>query len=142
MSRVNVCWRQIVSKALLTFFACAFMPALIAQTIVHGSAKSLFCAFGGVEFNPVPQPPDFESQFAVAVVEINSPVEIRNVAVTNFVLFDRDGKVTKLKRVVKVDVFDAKPFDAEPRSEGIDAYYMDPKGFGVIRPWDGTFAGG
>lgn len=54
----------------------------------------------------VPLPPGYELQFAVAVVQIDSPGAVANVEVSDFALFDIGNKVTRLKRVVQVEVFD------------------------------------
>ncbi len=83
----------------------------------------------------MPTPPDFESQFAVAVVEINSTKETANLAVSDFVLLDQTGKATKFKRVVEVEVFD------RPRvaTEGSYAYYLNPGG---TRSWKGILPAG
>jgi hypothetical protein len=92
-------------------------------------AKALFCGYGSVGLWGLSQGP--RPQFAVAVVEINSPREIKNVAVSQFVLFDRDGKTTNFKRVVGIEEFH------RPRvaTEGEDAYYLNP---GNTIPWNGT----
>jgi hypothetical protein len=58
----------------------------------------------------------------VAVVEINSPDEIKSAAVTDFVLFDEAESVTKLKRVIAVERFHGH----HVAGEGIFAYYLNP----------------
>ena len=70
------------------------------------SVRALFCMYGGVGLTPVPLPPGYELQFAVAVVQIDSPGAVANVEVSDFALFDIGNKVTRLKRVVQVEVFD------------------------------------
>ena len=89
---------------------------------------------------PIPRPPGFESEFAVAVVEINSPRKTKNVAVSDFVMFNEAGKATKLRRVVEVEVFD------RPRvaTEGLFAYYLNPISASAnsTRPWDGALPAG
>ena len=100
----------------------------------HTEVKSLFCAHGSVEFTPISLPPDFESEFAVAVVEIDSSKAIGNVTITGFTLFDQAGKATTMKRLVKVESFD------EPRvvGDGDVAYYLNTADGSRSKPWDGT----
>jgi len=131
---------KLILRAVLLFLAwAAANPALmlVAAEPASGDAsvKPLFCAYGGVEMIPIPTPPSFEAQFAVVVVEINSPSEISNVAVTGFVLLDKEGKETKLKRVVEIEKFD------RPRvaTEGEEAYYLNSGG---TRPWNGILPAG
>lgn len=99
------------------------------------NVKALFGAFGGIGTIPNNPPPGFESAFAVAVVEINSPIETSNVAVSDFVLLDQGGKAIKIKRVVEVEEFN------RPRipTEGIAAYYLNNGG---TRLWNGTLPAG
>jgi hypothetical protein len=119
----------------LTAPRCLAMPVAAEPVTGNSNVKSLFCAFGGIGMTPIHPPPGFESEFAVVVVEINSPNETTNVAVSDFVLFDQAGKATKFKRVVEVEEFD------RPRvaTEGVDAYYLNPGG---TRPWNGTLPAG
>jgi hypothetical protein len=98
--------------------------------ITQSAARSLFCAHGSIGMRPNPLPRGFETQFAIAVVEIQSPTEVSNVAVTEFSLFNKDGQETKLKRVIEVEEF-ARTSVA---GEGSFAYYLNPGG---TRPWDG-----
>ena len=120
-------------QTILFLVAIPLVGLAVAVEPVTGNSnvKSLFCAFGGIGMTPIHPPPGFESEFAVAVVEINSPSETSNVAVSDFVLLDQAGKATKIKRVVEVEEFN------RPRlpTEGIDAYYLNPGG---TRPWNGT----
>jgi len=120
---------------LLAAQRCLAMPAAVEPTTANSNVKSLFCAFGGIGMTPIHPPPGFESEFAVAVVEINSPSKATNVTVSDFVLFDQTGKATKFKRVVQVEEFDRTRIP----TEGIDAYYLNPGG---TRPWDGTLPAG
>lgn len=110
------------------------VPATAAAEGPAG-AKALYCAYGGISHVPLSPPPGFETQFAVAVVEINSPAEIANVTVSDFALFDRAGQVTKFKRVVMVEEFDR----ARIATEGEAAYYLNPGG---TRTWNGTLPAG
>jgi hypothetical protein len=84
---------------------------------------------------PDPPPPGFESQFAVVVLEIESPRNIPNVAVSDFALLDGAGKATNAKRIIEVEEF------RRPRvaTEGSMAYYLNPGG---TRPWNGTLPAG
>ena len=79
--------------ALLCLGVCAVLSGAVKRAATKASARALFCAYGGIGLRPVPTPPGFESEFAVAVVEINSPSKTMNVSVTDFVLLDRDGRV-------------------------------------------------
>jgi hypothetical protein len=124
--------------ALLVLSACALKPAVVQPAEADENAKPLFCAFGGVGLVPIPRPPGFESEFAVAVVEINSPRKTTHVAVSDFVLFDQAGKATKLRRVVKVEVFE----EARVASEGLFAYYLNTASASATHPWDGTLPAG
>jgi hypothetical protein len=81
---------------------------------------------------PISRPPGFESEFAVAVVEINSPSETKNTAVTDFVLLDRMGKVTKFKRVVDVEQFNVTLATKDPFA------YLNPTHGDGSRPWNGA----
>src|SRR5262249_16696369 len=65
------------------------------------TAKVLFSAHGSVGMRPLNPPPDHELSFAVAVVEIDSRTEIRNVSVSDFPLFDRAGAAMPVKRVIR-----------------------------------------
>jgi hypothetical protein len=124
--------------ALLCLGVCAVLSGAVKRAATKASARALFCAYGGIGLRPVPTPPGFESEFAVAVVEINSPSKTMNVSVTDFVLLDRDDKATKLKRVVKVEVFDEPP----ATTEGTFAYYLNSVRNSGTRPWNGTLPAG
>ena len=115
--------------------ALAAPPAADSIAVHSVTIKKLYCAFGGVSLIPVPTPPDFEAQFAVVVLEVDSVIATPHVAVTDFALTDGAGKTTRLKRVVSVEVF------ARPRvaTEGIAAYYLNPGG---THPWNGTLPAG
>jgi hypothetical protein len=131
--------RALPVVALLALSACTIKPAAVQPAEAEENAKSLFCAFGSVGgLVPIQRPPGFESEFAVAVVEINSLRKTTHVAVSDFVLFDQAGKATKLKRVVNVEVFD------EPRvaTEGLFAYYLNTTSASATHPWDGTLPAG
>lgn len=149
MRRFSICpMRTLLGTfwVLVVGFILPAAPRSLAQSAATKSeaesatAKSLFCAHGpyrGLTRNP--PPPEFYSEFAVAVVEIDSPNETRNVSVSGFVLFDKTGKATKSKRVVSVEEFN------RPRvaTEGEFAYYLNPgDNPDDTRPWNGTLPAG
>lgn len=124
--------------ALLFLSACVIKPALVQPAETDENAKPLFCAFGGVGgLMPIPRAPGFESEFAVAVVEINSPRKTTHVAGSDFVLFDRAGRAAKLKRVIEIDVFE----EHRVATEGLFAYYLNTTS-NATRPWEGTLPAG
>jgi hypothetical protein len=114
------------------------MPAAAGSAAAKASVKALLCVYGGVGLRPISPPPGpvFESEFAVAVVEINSPSETKKAAVTDFVLLDRTGKATKFKRVVKVEQFNGTLASKDPF-----AYFNPTYGDGS-RPWNGAIPAG
>lgn len=124
-----------LSQTPLIHHAAAAEPALAQSSAV---GKSLFCAHGSIEWVPASPPPGFESEFAVAVVEITTSTVIENAGVTSFALFNAAGKATTMKRVVKVETFD------EPRigDEGSVAYYLNTADDSRSRPWNGTLPAG
>lgn len=148
MNRCSICRVRNLLGTLWVLVVGVILPAAprsLAQSATtkteagSATARSLFGAYGSVGFMPDPLPPGFETQFAVAVVEIDSPHEIRNVAVTDFVLFDEAGKTIKSKRVVSVEVFN------RPRvaTEGEFAYYLNQGDKpGDTPPWNGTLPAG
>jgi hypothetical protein len=123
--------------------AMSISPA--SDSIVSGQAppnpqapstgKALFCAYGGVGVNPSSPPPEYGRHFAVAVVEIDSSREISDVVVSDFALYDREGKPTKFNRLVQVEEFN------RPRitTEGSFAHYLNA---GSTHPWNGTLRSG
>jgi hypothetical protein len=100
-----------------------------SAAITQSAARPLFCAHGSIGMRPNPLPLGYETQFAVAVVEIRSSTEVANVAVTEFSLFNTDGKETKLKRVIEVEEL-ASSLVAGERTF---AYYLNAG----ARPWNG-----
>ncbi len=104
--------------------------------VINSKSKLLFCANGSIGQMPLQPPPALESQFAVAVVEIDSPRKLINAAVSDFVVFDQAQKATKLKRVVKVEEFD--DYSSATQND-LFAHYMDGA---KTRPWDGTLPAG
>ena len=105
---------------------------------MNAAALSLFCAYGSIAWIPASPPPGFESQFAVAVVEIHESQPIAHAAVSDFELIDRDGKAMKMKRVVSVQRFD----EPSAGGEGEVAYYLNTADGSRSVPWDGTLGVG
>lgn len=124
---------------MLLMVSCGCVPPKVdtssQPTTVSVSAKALFCAYGGVGMIPNPIPPGYELHFVEAIVEIESLREISNVAVSDFVLVDAQGKATKIKRVLGVEVFNRPHVD----TEGIFAYYLNDGG---TQTWNGTLPAG
>jgi hypothetical protein len=119
------------------------MPKIAVQERVQGSARVLFCEFGSVGFIPVPRPAGFESEFAVTVVEIRSAAAMTNVPVSEFVLLERHGGTTAMKRVAQVEVFEPEPFIyVSGGAPGKSAYYLNPGPGDGTHPWDGTLPAG
>jgi hypothetical protein len=121
---------------ILLIFSTAAIATRAPTTNVD--VKSLFCAYGSVGLIPAVPPPGFESQFAVAVVEINSSKETANVAVSDFVLFDREGQATKAMRVIEVEEFN----EPHVTNEGVMAYYLKTVKNGGTRLWNSTLPAG
>jgi hypothetical protein len=109
--------------------------ASLASPQAQGTATALYCEFGGVGITPTPVPPGYERYFAVAVVEIDSPNETKNVEVSDFSMFEEGGAETKLKRVGEVEEFNRVRLPTQ--NDG--AYYMNPGG---TRPWNGILPAG
>jgi hypothetical protein len=110
-----------------------------AETAANtADAKVLFCAYWTPGVTPRPLPVGFESQFALAVVEINNLTATPKASVSDFALVGEKGIVASLKRVINVEDFD------EPRgaSEDIVPYYMHTSPIGGTRPWNGTLPAG
>jgi hypothetical protein len=139
-------YRKVVSIAALMIFAVGamrLMPKTVAQEQVHGTATALFCAFGSVGLIPVPRPTGFESEFAVTVVEIRRAAAMTNVPVSEFVLLERHGRTTAMKRVVQVDVFEPEPLtQARAGQQGMFAYYLNPGPGDGTHAWDRTLPAG
>jgi hypothetical protein len=118
-------------------------PNLAAEESVRGTTTVLFCAFGSVGLVPVPRPAGFESEFAVAVVEINSSAAMTNVSVSDFVLLGGHGETTAMKRVVHVDVFEPGPFIyVRPGAPAKFGYYLNPGPGSGTHAWDRTLPAG
>jgi hypothetical protein len=128
-------------QAFLTLSVLALAPAASQTATASGSAKILACDYGtNGGLRPVPLPSGYDWWLADAVVEIHSQKEIKNVAATDFTLFDKTRKVLRLKRVIAVAVFDEPPYpSAGIAGKGSMAYYDEPD---HTRPWDGTLPAG
>ncbi|HEY0615915.1 MAG TPA: hypothetical protein VGC96_14790 [Candidatus Elarobacter sp.] len=131
----------------MTLLAALTLGVLVLSSAASASrageatarGKLLFCTSGPLGgYQPFPPPSDFESEFAIAVVEINAPGETGDAAVTQFSLFDRAGRETKLKRVVSVEDFN----ELHVPGNGNFAYYMHPPHSGGTQPWNGTLLAG
>ncbi len=116
--------------------ACADARSTTTHPMLVSISTMLFCATGSVALTPFHPPTGFESQFAVAVVEINSPKKIANAAVSGFVVFDQARKATRLKRVVKVEEFNDYSITTK---NWRFAHYLDSH---KTSPWDGTIRAG
>lgn len=129
---------SLIFGALLVLSACVIKPAAVQPAEADENAKPLFCAYGSVSVIPVSPPPGFESQFAVAVVEINSSKENANVTVSDFALFDQRGTAIKANRVISVEEFD------EPNNPNVGtwAYYLNTAKNGHTRLWNGVLPTG
>jgi hypothetical protein len=104
----------------------------------YASLKLLYCAFGSIGLQPVPPPPGFENQFAVAVVEVNNSRKVPNAPLPYVTLLDQRGKAIGTKRVISVEVFD-EPFIP---GEGNGAFYLNTDPRGHTQTWDGTLPTG
>jgi len=100
--------------------------------------KLFYCAYGSIGFQPLHPPPGFENQFAVAVIEVNSSIEIKNAPAPDVTLFNSTEKSAKTKRLISVEVFD-EPYVA---GEGSGAYYLNTDPRGRTHAWNGTIPGG
>jgi hypothetical protein len=121
-----------VFLAVLAMTISCIHPALPPAS---ATAKALHCGYGGVSWVPLTPPADFEREFAVAVVEIDSPRELRNMAVSEFGLIDSVGTLTAARRIVSVEDFQR----LQTSTEGSSAYYENPGG---TQPWNGTLPAG
>jgi len=144
MKLFSAYWSQAMFGVLLALSGCtstqtvlqnSATPAEAEPAIGKATVKALFCSHGSIGARPAVLPPGFETQFATAVVEIDSPSEIKNVAVSDFVLLDQAGNETKFKRVIKVEEFDKPPLT----NAFTFAYYLNEGG---TRPWNGTLPAG
>ena len=124
-----------LSVAILLGLSPATVSAAAERTSV---AKLLFCATGSVGLRPIPPPPGFETDFAEAVVEINSSARLEGATVTRFSLTDRDGHVTSFARLVSIEDFN----ELRVPGQGSFAYYLRPPHAGGTQPWNGTLLGG
>jgi hypothetical protein len=92
------------------------------------TGTSLFCAYGGVGMTPDPLPPDFETDFAVIVVELENPgPPLDGVTVLGAALLDETGAaIASLRRLDHVVVL--PPPEAPGTALGIFAVYLNPDG--------------
>lgn len=122
--------------------ATASAPNVAAAAKPHADETGghmLFCAYWSYAGTAPPAQASYESHFAVAVVEIDSPAEVDNVSVSDLSLFgDKDVTVARMQRLLKVDVFD-EPYTA---GESNAKYYLNTDPNGRTRPWDGVLPAG
>jgi hypothetical protein len=133
-------------RALSAFVVCASVgvaigavPAAAARApAADPNARMLFCAYWSYSAGQRP-PMGFESRFAVAVVEINSPIETNTISVSDLVLYgEKDVVVANMQRLLRVENFD------EPSVAGESAakFYLGTDPGGRTRFWDGTLPAG
>lgn len=104
----------------------------------YASMKLLFCAYGGIGAQPSPMPANFENQFAVAVVELNSSREVSQAPLPTLSLLYGERAALTTKRVISVEQFD-EPY---VRGEGNMAFYLNSNLRGHTVPWNRTIPGG
>jgi len=104
----------------------------IASDDAISSITSIFCAYGGNGS----WGPGIETQFAVAVLEIDARRASGSIDLSDFSIVSSDGTRTKASRLVEVDEF-AK--ESAPQTEFRFGYYLDSD---AGRPWKGTIATG
>jgi hypothetical protein len=103
------------------------------------NAQMLFCAYWSYSDTSRPSSSRVESHFAVAVVEINSPVETDTVSVSDFALFgEKDATIAHMQRLLKVESFDEPHVAGESNAK----YYLGTDPAGGTRFWDGTMPAG
>ncbi|MBV9148944.1 MAG: hypothetical protein JO024_03700 [Candidatus Eremiobacteraeota bacterium] len=129
-----------VAIALATLLLLASATARAANQPPPGYAymKLFYCAYGGIGFQPLHPPLGFENEFAVAVIEVNSSIEVKDAPAPDVTLFDGTGKSTKTKRLASVEVFD-EPYVA---GEGDGAYYLNTDPRGRTHAWNRTIPTG
>lgn len=120
--------RAIFAMALFTAPALCSAPHAPAPPTPLGSAKMLFCDFGGVGFHSR----TYDPEFAVALIQIDSPIRVSAAAVSDFQMIGRDG-VARLKSVLSVDVSSKSYAPGQP--------YVNYDS-GPTDPWNGTFPAG
>ena len=135
-------------RALLAFVVCVSVgvaaqavpvAALARPPAANSNAQMLFCGYWSYGVTTRPLPSGYESHFAVAVVEINNPVETNTISVSDLALFGENGAVVAhMQRLLRVENFD------EPHVAGETAvkYYLGTDPAGGTRFWDGTLPAG
>lgn len=120
-------------RVLLAGLLClVIVPPVHANEPLAGyaSMKLLFCASGSGNIVG----PGLDSEFAVAVVEVNNSRLLPNAPLPEVTLLYEGGKTIGTKRVVSVDVFD-EPFVP---GESDFAFYLNTDQRGHTHRWDGT----
>lgn len=136
-------WAKATARGALTLILLSSLTVSASEALRAGAVQSetnkveataLFCAYGSLGLRPNQLPADFETEFAIAVLEIRSPREVPNFTVSELTVTNQEGKVTKSKRVVQIEEF------VRVRGSEADlAYYLSTEG---ARPWNGTLPRG
>lgn len=80
-----------------------------APAMQHGEATALFGAYGSNGTSPYDlgaEPPDHESWHAIAFVEVDGPIDIRQVETADFSLVDDQGVSIKASRNLLIEEFE------------------------------------
>ena len=125
-------------RLLLGVLLClsAFQPVAADESSpARVSMKLLFCANGSIGIEPSMQAqPGFESQLAVAVVEVNTSQKAIHSSLPQVTLLYDKEQSASTKRVISAEVFD-EPFVA---GETNMAFYLNTDRRGHTHPWDET----
>lgn len=139
MSICSALVRTVLVAVVVVLGTSGIVTPGVVPIVPSGGATMMFCAHGGVSFEPIPTPSGFESEFAEVVIAINSAKPIANVSVSKFELLGSKGTVSKLKRVASIGRFVDLP---PPPDWGSFAYYMRPEMSDSAYGWDGTLPRG
>lgn len=127
--------------ALFALFLMGFASSSAnAQQLFPDSAyvQMLYCEYGSVGPRPAVLPPDFESEFAVAVIEVNSSETFKHVPLPTVTLFDSAGTAIRTKRIISVEDFN----EVYVRGDGNATFYAQTNPQGYSRPWDRNLPAG
>lgn len=115
-------------------------PGPTLPVITHTvTAAPLFCAYGGVGIVPSPLPPDYDTQFAEIVIDIDNATgaPVRDVTVSRAALLDAShSEIASMRHVDRVVVLDR--IEPTGPTMGSFAVYLNPEG----QPFDGTLPPG
>lgn len=126
------------ARSTLTAILLCACAAQAADGESHLSAiriKFLSCAAGGIGAAPLSPPPDFESQFARAVIDVKNvgaPFQSPPLTLT---LFGQNQPPTSTKRIISIQMMDAHKRSLEP------VHYLAISDNGE-KPWNNEFAHG